>query len=101
MSDWAMTVVFVGYLLSKYALSVLIRRLRDQHQRLWSELGQPRVWQLLVTAAGNWRVIGFIWSGDAAETGDDEVITCVWAIRVLTLIVLATTVFVVAMTFRR
>ena len=100
MLDGAVTVVFVGYLLSKYAVSVLIRRLHDQHQTLWSDLGQPRVWQILVTTTGNWRLTWFIWSGDAANTGDREIIACVWAIRVLTVVVFTTTAVVLSTTLR-
>src|SRR5215469_16282779 len=97
--DVAITVVFVGYLLSKYVASVLIRRLRDQHEALWSELGQPRLWQLLVTTFGNWRLTAFIWSGDAAATGDQEIIACVWAIRILAIVLVATAVAIIASVF--
>jgi hypothetical protein len=100
MFDGAVGIVFVGYLLNKYVASVLIRRLRDRHETLWAELGQPRVWQLLVTPLGNWRLLAFVWSGDATSTGDDELILCVRVIRVLTVLVFATTLVIIASVFK-
>ena len=97
--DGAVTVVFVGYLLSKYVASVLIRRLHDQHGTLWSELGKPRVWQLLVSGLANWRLTAFVWSTDPADTGDDEIVLCVWTIRVLAIVVLTTTIVIIASVF--
>ncbi len=97
--DAAVTVVFVGYCLSKYVALVLIRRLRDQHAGLWSELGKPQLWQLLVTTFGNWRLTAFIWSTDPTNTGDQEIVACVWAIRVLALVVFATTMAIIASVF--
>lgn len=97
--DAAVTVVFVGYCLSKYAASLLIRRLRDQHAPLWSELGKPQLWQLLVTTFGNWRLTAFIWSSDPTSTGDQEIVACVWAIRVLAVVSLITTIVIIASVF--
>lgn len=97
--DGGVTVVFVGYLLSKYAASVLIRRLRQEHDGLWVELGRPSLWHLAATMVGNWRLTAFIWSGDAGETGDVELVSCVWAIRILDLAVLTATVVVLASVF--
>jgi len=97
--DAAVTIIFVGYLLSKYVASVLIRRLRDEHATLWAELGKPQLWQLLVSMFGNWRLTVFIWSGDATNTGDQELVACVWAIRILALVVFTTTLAVIASVF--
>src|SRR5215469_11494757 len=36
--DAAVTIIFVGYLLSKYVASGLIRRLRAERETLWAEL---------------------------------------------------------------
>ena len=99
MLDDAVAVVFVGYLLSKYVASVLIRRLRAEHPALWSQAGEPRVWQLLLTTMGNWRLVAFIWSGDAAHAGDTELLVCVRVIRALDLIVLGTTIAIIAIVF--
>ncbi len=95
----AATIVFVGYLLSKYVVSVLIRRLRDEHAALWSELGKPQLWQLLVSTFGSWRLTAFIWSSDPTSTGDQEIVVCVWAIRVLAVVMLITTIIIIANVF--
>lgn len=99
MFDAAATVVFVGALLSKYMSSVLIRRLRDHHDALWTELGQPRVWQLLINGMGNWRLTAFVWATDPTDTGDDEIVLCVWTIRVLAAVVLTTIIVIMASVF--
>ena len=48
---------------------------------------------------GEWRLTAFIWSSDPTNTGDQEIVACVWAIRVLALVSLVTTIVIIANVF--
>jgi len=97
--DTAFGAAFVGYLLSRYVISLVVRRLRDEHPELWKELGKPSVWQQVLAGFVSWRLTWFIWSSDGLNTGDDAMVLMVWVIRVLTVVVVSSVAAIILIVF--
>jgi hypothetical protein len=97
--DSAFPAAIIGFLLSRYVVSLVIRRLRDDHDALWTELGRPGVVIQMVAPTVSWRVMGFIWTDAAESTGDDLLVRCVWLIRTLNFVVLTSIIGVIVSTF--
>lgn len=95
--DAAFAGAFIGFLLSRYVVTLVVRRLRDDHPALYKELGQPGVWHQLFTGFVSWRITYFIWSSDGLDSGDDTMVVLVWVIRVLNVVVIAS-VFAIILT---
>ena len=97
--DTAFAAVLIGHMLARYSVSLVVRRLRDEHDALWTEMGRPGVLHQLLGLAVNWRLTRFIWTNAASGTQDGTLVALVWIIRGLNVIVLASIVAVLSNVF--